>query len=70
MPFGYPTSVPVEIRREEAVYRRERLRSGREEWVIYVFDSLTTEQAMGKLVRGYSPQNSKSAGTDASDKNL
>jgi hypothetical protein len=42
--------------RNEDVYRRERLRSGREEWVIYVIDSLTTEQAMGKLVCGYSPR--------------
>ena len=50
-------STPFEYVRNEDVYRRERLRSGREEWVIYVLDSLTTEQAMGKLVRGYSPQN-------------
>ena len=46
-------SKPFEYVRNEEVYRRERLRSGREEWVIYVLASLTTEQAMGKLVRGY-----------------
>lgn len=50
-------SKPFEYVRNEALYRRERLRSGREEWVIYVLDSLTTEQAMGKLVRGYPSQN-------------
>jgi hypothetical protein len=52
-------STPFEYTRNEDLYRRERLRSGREEWVIYVLDKLTTEQAMGKLVHGYSPQNAE-----------
>ena len=52
-------SKPFEYVRNEDVYRRERLRSGREEWVIYVLASLTTEQGMGKLVRGYPSQNDK-----------
>jgi len=42
-------SKPFEYVRTEDLYRRERLRSGREEWVIYVLDSLTTEQAMGTM---------------------
>ena len=50
-------SKPFEYVRNEDVYRRERLRSGQEEWVIYVLASLTTEQGMGKLVRGYPSQN-------------
>lgn len=57
MPFDCPTSVPTEIRREESVYRRERIRAEREECVIYVCDRLSVFQAIGKLVRGYSPQN-------------
>jgi len=50
----YPES--VSYRTEKAVYRRELLRSGSEEWVIYVLDSLTTTQAMRMLVSGYSPR--------------
>ena len=42
--------------RNRAVYRRESLRAGREEWMIYVLDSFTAVQAVGKLVRGYRPR--------------
>lgn len=57
IPFDYPASAPIEIRREEYVYRRERIRAEREEYVIYVCDRMSAFQAIGKLVRGYSPQN-------------
>jgi hypothetical protein len=53
-PHHYPE--PVSYKTEEAVYRRECLRSGSEEWVIYVLDSLTTTQAMRMMVSGYSPR--------------
>jgi hypothetical protein len=48
---------PVKWKRNEAVYRRETIQSGREHVVFYVLDSLETVQAIRKLVRGYSPQN-------------
>jgi hypothetical protein len=57
MEFEYATALPSEFIREEAVYRRERMRAEREEWTIYVLDSLTIAQAMGKLLRGYSSHN-------------
>jgi hypothetical protein len=49
---------PVEWKRDEAVYRRETIQSGREHVVFYVLDAMETVQAIRKLVRGYSPQNS------------
>ena len=48
---------PVEITRNEATYRREKLTAAGKVWIIYVLDSLTIAQAMGKLVSGYSPEN-------------
>ena len=47
---------PFEYVQDRAVYRRESLKVGREEWAIYVLDSLSTVQAVGKLVRGYRPR--------------
>jgi hypothetical protein len=55
MPFDYPTSAPTEIRREESVYRRELIRAEGEDCVIYVCDRLSVFEAIGKLIRGYSP---------------
>ncbi len=53
----YDTMHPVEVTRNEATYRREKLTATGKVWIIYVLDSLTIAQAMGKLVSGYSPHN-------------
>lgn len=55
--FGLPDPQEYSVRTQ--TYRRERIRAEKQEWVIYVLDSLRIDQAMGRLIRGYSPQNVK-----------
>jgi hypothetical protein len=35
-------------------YRRERLRSGNEEWECYVLESMTSQDFIERLINGYS----------------
>ena len=61
--ISYAINKPVSHELVQERYRRELLRSGGEEWVIYVRDSISTTAMMSKLFNGYVGRKQSSSNT-------